>query len=143
MQTFLPYPSFERSALVLDRKRLGKQRVEAYQIARTLIGSTHGWSNHPAVRMWSGHVKSLCTYGVVMCEEWLRRGYKDTLLNRLLDIHDVAGGNSLSPLWLGDERLHSSHRAHLLMKDPQWYGSYLWREEPCKSGDPYFWPEVT
>ncbi len=29
MQTFLPYPDFCGSALVLDRKRLGKQRVEA------------------------------------------------------------------------------------------------------------------
>jgi len=29
MQTFLPYPDFARSAAVLDRQRLGKQRLEA------------------------------------------------------------------------------------------------------------------
>ncbi len=29
VQTFLPYPDFCGTALVLDRKRLGKQRVEA------------------------------------------------------------------------------------------------------------------
>ena len=32
MQTFLPYPDFARSARVLDRKRLGKQRVETLQV---------------------------------------------------------------------------------------------------------------
>ncbi len=32
MQTFLPYDSYADSAAVLDRARLGKQRVEAKQI---------------------------------------------------------------------------------------------------------------
>ena len=36
MQTFLPYPSFELSARVLDDKRLGKQRVECLQILKAL-----------------------------------------------------------------------------------------------------------
>jgi len=36
MQTFLPYPDFERSARALDLKRLGKQRVECIQVLRGL-----------------------------------------------------------------------------------------------------------
>lgn len=36
MQTFLPYPSAEQSAKVLDTQRLGKQRVECLQILATL-----------------------------------------------------------------------------------------------------------
>lgn len=36
VNTFLPYPSFEESARVLDWRRLGKQRVEAQQILRVL-----------------------------------------------------------------------------------------------------------
>lgn len=36
MQTFLPYPSAERSARVLDNRRLGKQRVECLQILAVL-----------------------------------------------------------------------------------------------------------
>lgn len=36
MQTFLPYPQFWESARVLDRQRLGKQRVEALQILKVL-----------------------------------------------------------------------------------------------------------
>ena len=50
MQTFLPYKSFKDSFKVLDYRRLGKQRVEAYQILNVLLGrtKTKGWSNHPA-----------------------------------------------------------------------------------------------
>lgn len=42
MQTFLPYPDFCGTALVLDRKRLGKQRVEALQVLRGLIVPGYG-----------------------------------------------------------------------------------------------------
>lgn len=38
MQTFLPYPDFEKSAYSLDRQRLGKQRVETLQIMQALFG---------------------------------------------------------------------------------------------------------
>jgi hypothetical protein len=34
VQTFLPYADFAESARVLDRARLGKQRVEALQVLR-------------------------------------------------------------------------------------------------------------
>lgn len=38
MQTFLPYPDFQESAAVLDQVRLGKQRVETFQIMQALFG---------------------------------------------------------------------------------------------------------
>ena len=38
VNTFLPYPDFVKSAKALDYKRLGKQRVEAWQILRALRG---------------------------------------------------------------------------------------------------------
>jgi hypothetical protein len=61
MQTFLPYKDFKKSAKVLDNKRLGKQRVEAFQILNILLGrtKTKGWRNHPAVLMWKGHSNAL------------------------------------------------------------------------------------
>ena len=36
MQTFLPYPDFAKSAMCLDNKRLGKQRIECLQILKAL-----------------------------------------------------------------------------------------------------------
>jgi len=43
MQTFLPFPDFQQSAAVLDRARLGKQRVEALQTLRALVIPEYGW----------------------------------------------------------------------------------------------------
>lgn len=36
MQTFLPYEDFNQSTAVLDRQRLGKQRVEALQLLKAI-----------------------------------------------------------------------------------------------------------
>ena len=84
MQTFLPELTFEASASALDYRRLGKQRVETYQILRTLTGKSDSWKNHPAVKMWRGYEKALCAYGLAICEEWRYvRGYKDTCCEKI------------------------------------------------------------
>jgi len=83
MQTFLPYAEFERSAEVLDYRRLGKQRVETWQLIRAINGETRGWRNHPAAVMWRDHVPALALYGKVICEEWIRRGYNDSMLPQI------------------------------------------------------------
>lgn len=44
------------------------------------------------------------------------------------------------PPWLGDERVHSSHRSNLLRKDAQFYGQYAWAET---NDLPYLWPVLT
>lgn len=132
MQTFLPYPQYDLSAVALDRLRLGKQRVETYQILRTLTGQSDGWRNHPAVKMWVGYVPALAAYGVAMCDEWIKRGYKDTLKPKIM----AFGPGGPDPWWLNGP-IHSSHRARLLMKDPEWYGRHEWFEQPS---DEYFWP---
>ncbi len=58
MQTFLPYSSFEKTAKVLDWRRLGKQRVEGMQIINA-IGNpdAKGWRNHPISIMWTAYVE--------------------------------------------------------------------------------------
>jgi len=132
MQTFLPYPHFVRCAQVLDFRRLGKQRVEARQILKSLqVGG--GWKNHPAVRMWRGYEDILIHYGNEMLREWVRRGYRNTM--PLLEIRD---GYSEYPSWIGDDAFHASHRSNLLRKDPVWYGQFGWAE---RDDLPYIWPE--
>jgi hypothetical protein len=42
------------------------------------------------------------------------------------------------PPWLGDERLHSSHRAGLLKLEPKFYAQHEWTESP---DTPIFYPE--
>ena len=131
MQTFLPYPDFAECARVLDYKRLGKQRVEAWQILRALKRESGGWVNHPAVLMWRGYESALNTYGREMCLEWIARGYNDSMLDRF-----VCVGNPDLPLWLGDTRLHLSHQSNLVRKFPEYYKLKF----PNVSADlPYYW----
>lgn len=132
MQTFLPYPDFAESARVLDRQRLGKQRVEALQIYRLIMGfSKGGWSHHPAVLMWQGYGDALAMYLEAMIDEWVSRGYKNTIVVPNFSIL------SSKPGWIGHEEFHASHRAALLAKKPDWYQSFGWTEEPKIA---YFWP---
>lgn len=141
MQTFLPYPDYWRSVAVLDRQRLGKQRVEAWQIYRALTGQSNGWVNHPATKMWRGHEDALAYYGWLACQEWTLRGYNDSLAPRFLDALVERGiedsSHIVKPKWLGREDVHSSHRSNLLRKDPEWYGRYGWQDDPSA---PYVWP---
>lgn len=155
MQTFLPFSSFARSAKALDRQRLGKQRVETLQIARTLAGVTvdqltgaivrreaTGWANHPAVKMWSGHLDSLYDYQYAVCSEWTSRGYLDTCLRKTRDVLDFyreadGGGWTHVPEWLGDPAFHRSHQSNLIRKDPARYG-VMWPGIP--NDLEYVWP---
>lgn len=95
MQTFMLNPdTLTHSACGLDRERLGKQRVEAYQILKTLDayhtynGSPeskpkYSWSGHPAVLMWYSYEKALIAYAVATCAAWIHRGYSDTIIDKL------------------------------------------------------------
>ena len=137
MQTFLPYPDFEQSAQVLDRQRLGKQRVEVLQILKAL-NSGSGWSNHPATKMWQGYSGCLTIYGLTICKEWVRRGYRDTCEEKLIGIMlALPAAEFLSPPWLGDPEFHASHRSNLLRKNPSHYGQFDWHEPDDL---PYIWP---
>jgi hypothetical protein len=139
MQTFLPYESFSESGKCLDYKRLGKQRVEAYQILRALTGESKGWINHPATKMWKGYEWQLYLYGLAVCQEWRNRGYKDTVRDKLF--YMMAGERHRAypnriPSWLGGP-IHASHRAALLAKNFDYYKQFNWIEEPKIE---YIWP---
>lgn len=133
MQTFLPYPSFEESARCLDNKRLGKQRVESLTILKTLRGEISGWKYHPAVKMWRGYEEALKEYGRIICIRWVVRGFNDSLFSNFEWTKGI-----IYPPWLGDERLHSSHRSNLLRKDFKWYSQFGWKEDATLV---YWWPE--
>lgn len=127
MQTFLPYPDFQRSAIVLDWRRLGKQRVEAKQIFEALYRQGGAWYKHPATLMWKGYEPALCAYGIAICNEWVQRGYNDTLTE-----YFSVQYHPRTPPWFGDQRIHASHRGRLLAKDPVWYGKWGWTDPPVE-----------
>lgn len=127
MQTFLPYADFQKTAEVLDYRRLGKQRVECKQILKAMGGGA--WSNHPATKMWRGYEECLKLYANTIIREWVRRGYKNTM-----PYYEV--GEVIPPPWLGNEEFHRSHRSNLLRKDFSYYSQYF-NEDPTLE---YVWP---
>ena len=137
MQTFLPYPDFQKSAACLDNKRLGKQRVECLQILKALSDPSYGWQKHPAVRMWINHSTALGMYATEICGEWTRRGFRDTCLEKINATICILPNNLHLPSWLGNETFHASHRSNLLRKDFAHYSQFGWREP---SNLPYVWP---
>lgn len=140
MQTFLPYKDAVKSAQALDDKRLGKQRVEAIQIARCLLHVVESrWKNHPAVKMWHGYEPFLIKrYLRAILDEWLHRGHSsekcEEHYRQLFDI--VKDHPATKPWWLG-EQLCITHRSRLIQKKPDHY-SKIFVDTPDNLE--YWWP---
>ena len=134
MQTFLPLPDFSESLLCLDYRRLGKQRVESWQILSIITGEARSkaWTKHPAVLMWMGYENALILYYNLNLEEWERRGYNNVKLKPIKISKEV-----VYPPWFGDKQFHASHRSELLRKNYDYYSKFNWAEKP---GMGYVWP---
>ncbi len=138
MIIFLPDQSYFECAKILDYKRLGKQRVEARWLLQELQKENSRFKNHPLYKMFDGYQYMVISYGIAICEEWLNRGYKDTLLNWFLD-QDQENYDDSDPWWIFDERIYSSHRTKLITKDPVYYSKFGWSEIPDPNCS-YYWP---
>jgi hypothetical protein len=138
MQTFLTSASFQATAHHLDRKRLGRQRVEAKQILNALQGKSKGWRNHPATLMWHGYEEALMYYHDCMVREWTARGYRNTM-PLFFPKGEVLFSSQYPPWWHDNSILNKiieSHKSNLYRKDPVYYSHYK------EYGDslPYYWP---
>lgn len=166
MQTFLTSFSYKDTAKTLDNLRLNKQALEGWQILMNLLAldpagnhrEPKGWSNHPAVKMWRGHEMELAKYILAMVDEWITRGYKSTIGDKVVATIQVAFPTLniskqfiqeqvfLKPEWMEDKEMYeqvvSTHRRALLVKNYAWYSQFNWSENP---GYPplsyeYVWP---
>ena len=133
MITFLPYPDYRKSLECLDRQRLNRQRLEAWQIYDAITNPDSIYRNTvrgPAVRMWIGWSESLAEYYDLALMVWAERGYVNEKM-KPLGLYDGP-----RPNWLGGP-VHASHRSNLLRKLPVWYGRYGWEEADDAQ---YVWP---
>lgn len=138
MQTFIPFKNINKSIKCLDKKRLGKQRVEAIQIARALLGLSNGWKNHPAAKMWLGY------------ESYLVRVYLRKVMDRWLslkcdnikcEVHykqliKLVSKKCKKPKWINKE-FCISHQSNLLRKKPEHYKKYF---KNVPNDLEYIWP---
>lgn len=124
MQTFLPFPSFIKSAACLDNRRLGKQIVEARQIYDIISNApacraTKSQRNHPIIATWRDFLGDDClpmlaSYITALSDEYyVRFGWH----------HQSAAGIESTGY---DEVsfpavFHVAHRCALRAKDPAYY----------------------
>jgi hypothetical protein len=137
LNTFVCEPYFGLAAHRLDRARLGKQRIEVWQILQALAGLSPGWARHPAVLAWAGHEHSLAQFGLACHDEWISRGYRDTTRRRLVS-YVRSFPDTGDPWWVGDPTYLAHIRAVLITKDLEWYGP-LWPDVVPLEG-PQRWP---
>lgn len=175
MQTFLPFPSYVRSARCLDNRRLSNQRNECMVIFnalqqgptcvyekprgrqkkgsyrydlhqsivvdrpdRYMIRKTP-WFNHPAVRMWWGGQFQLLLYGKIVCTECITRSIQDSLF-QFFDYHIRRYTTENEPPWLGNRRLHHSHKLNLLYKQPDYYYRFFSHLQVPAEKPENYWP---
>jgi hypothetical protein len=139
MQTFITDYNPNISARTLDSKRLGKQRVEALQIADCLLIKESRWKSHPAVKMWKGYESYLIkVYLVSIFLEWEKRGYKNTKCDIWWQklYKKVKNTKIIYPKWITDDFI-KSHRSNLIRKNENHY-SHIFQNIP--NNLEYIWP---
>lgn len=140
MQTFMPHGDYVSVARALDTKRLGKQRVETYQIIKALRGEyadTGAWVNHPATVMWSGHIYDLALYGLTVSMEFYERGYDGWNMCEIFNAitrNLVDQNTEQYPWWVNNQLLQMTHQSNLVRKDSKLY------DYPVAPNIPYIWP---
>lgn len=141
---------------MLDKRRLNKQALEAWQIMLTNLKldpegnyrEPKGWYNHPATLMWRGHDMALLEYIRAMVSEWILRGCKSTVLDKAeatmvtaIDRGLVVYPYADMPRWYKvPETLDSitkSHRIALLSKNYSWYSRWGWEEDEGTQPESY------
>lgn len=139
MQTFITDYNPNISAASLDNKRLGKQRVEALQIADCLLNKESRWANHPAVKMWRGYEPFLVkVYILTIMNEWEERGFKNTKCAEWWQqLYKIVKDKRIKcPEWVDDDFIEA-HRSNLIRKLPEFYSAKFPNTKP---GLEYIWP---
>eukprot|EP01120_Amphizonella_sp_Union-15-10_P002942 TRINITY_DN13238_c0_g1_i1.p1 TRINITY_DN13238_c0_g1~~TRINITY_DN13238_c0_g1_i1.p1 ORF type:complete len:244 (-),score=41.43 TRINITY_DN13238_c0_g1_i1:77-808(-) len=127
MQIFLPFADFIKSLNALDNQRLGKQRIEAYQIWLAINGLyKKSWGRHPLIRMWKDHEVAL-RYYICKCVEIFgsrktkdgKRFFANTKMLENIEKYDLTvkpDEKIIYPSFIGMDEFHDSHKAMLYHK---------------------------
>jgi hypothetical protein len=82
--------------------------------------------------MWDTYTQALQMYMDICIEEWIKRGFKNTMLRAKPECYV----DTRMPHWLGNKKLHDSHKSNLLRKDLDFYKQYNWN---VSNDMEYYW----
>ena len=123
---------------VLSAALLGRQTAACVRILRLLAGHSDSRIDryHIGTVAWSSHPEALVLYLDFCVRELVLRGQERGIPSprsregiKLYEIPAEWSQNDPPvPEWIGIERIHASHRAALLAKDPGWFAQFAWSE---------------
>lgn len=156
---FVPLPDLRESARSLCRKALTLTyrtlaRMDALEEAFDAGWENPGWSNHGSPSywwaMWREYPAARAVYtqeilkALVVMDSQSRHHPRRAELREISAVVEkqLSPGFKYTPAvsrqwagqieWLGDERLHASHRKYLQYQWPAWYRQYGWDDPPTK-----------
>lgn len=159
MITFVPFPSYEKSAKVLDRQRLCSQRREGCGLLNGITKSKVG--DHPGRlpamwQMWWYYPEALAVYIRTIDQEWQNRGYQTFKIipavtlalekvgldkNVMYKSQEELEFEGLMPLWHNWDDFHKSHRLKLAWKKWEFYEGKFEDVLVMPEKEPeYIWP---
>lgn len=172
MQIFLPFPDLVKSLKALDNVRLGKQRVEAFQLflayhkKYVLKQEKVAWTEHIVFRMLFSdnycYLDFLKHYIVLCCREYGSRKsektgkyFQNTKMDENIKTYNLQLTaqqieNLQYPFWFGNQSFHDSHKAMLFHKGKENVKDGLFKFNPYESIgfqnfahiNQYVWPIV-
>ena len=140
LQTWLPYPSFRESAVVLSDSHLQQQRLHVLELLEKFHTVEHselpdGYGRHvftessPIMRMWKGYEVQLAEYGLEVCEEHaVRTRREDPLYGKIFFHLEAAIGEGVDmgkPNWWGNADFHHGHQTALFVRDKRHYNQHF------------------
>ena len=128
VNTFILTNSPKECVKLLDYRRLVKQRLESKQIIDAIEKNGKiGWINHPITKMWKSDVIGLKYYFNCCVDEWVSRGYKNTMVK--YELGTIIEEKDILPWFYFNKQIQESFKASLLRKDPKYYKDKINCEE--------------
>jgi len=141
MITYLPHKDFKQALECLSLQHLTQTSKDAYYIilvieaknSRQFYHGIHAHSRHPSTLMWESHLDTLKLYYnmslIILTQKLKLKLEPPKLFQGILSIS--------TPPWLGDTRLHQTHR-NLLMNSSRHYEQFGWTQKAYANG--LYWP---
>ena len=153
VNTFIVSTNLKKNFKILDRRRLGKQRLECLQIINALEGTSTGYINHSATKAFysenkkelKNNIKALKIYYNYCLREWIKRGYKNSMefytiykdidkdtYEEYTSYNNRREGIVYMPWFFSYRPFILSHQASLLRKEKDYYKEYFVIDEILK-----------
>lgn len=117
--------------IVIDRKKYSRNEVILPLMGDTIFSM--GFSHHPIVKIWVGFEDALRSYTNFCIEEWVDRGFSNTMKKFTIS------SKFQLPWWVYSEPVILAYKSNLIRKDPVFYGNKF----PGISNNLlYIWPSM-